>query len=74
MPALWAAMKLVRDAAVRGGERYERYVCPECDDDPLHDPAARKWVDGRCGRRRNRGPEGRSGLTARKTLGLASSS
>ncbi|NYG44856.1 hypothetical protein [Bradyrhizobium sp. WSM2793] len=36
-------MKLVRDAAARGGERY---VCPECDDDPLHDPAARKWVDG----------------------------
>jgi len=27
-------MKLVRD------------VCPDCDDDPLHDPADRKWVDG----------------------------
>ncbi|QQO12566.1 hypothetical protein JJB99_24250 [Bradyrhizobium diazoefficiens] len=37
------AMKLVRDEAARGGERY---VCPDCDDDPLHDPAALKWVDG----------------------------
>ncbi len=36
-------MKLVPDEAVRGGERY---VCPDCDDDPLHDPAARKWVEG----------------------------
>ncbi|MGY8706086.1 hypothetical protein RAD16_10130 [Bradyrhizobium sp. 18BD] len=36
-------MKLVRDEAARSRERY---VCPECDDDPLHDPAARKWVDG----------------------------
>lgn len=33
-------MKLVQDARVA-----ERYVCPECEDDPLHDPAARKWVE-----------------------------
>jgi hypothetical protein len=32
-------MKLVRDEAARGAERY---VCPDCDVDPLHDPAARK--------------------------------
>lgn len=36
-------MKLVRDETARGGERY---VCPGCDDDPLHDPDARKWVEG----------------------------
>lgn len=35
-------MKLVRDEAAKSGERY---VCPDCDD-PLHDPAARKWADG----------------------------
>lgn len=23
----------------------QRYVCTLCDDDPLHDPAARKWAD-----------------------------
>lgn len=22
-----------------------RYVCLACEDDPLHDPAARKWAD-----------------------------
>jgi hypothetical protein len=22
-----------------------RYICTECDDDPLRDPAARKWID-----------------------------
>ncbi|WP_283815659.1 hypothetical protein [Bradyrhizobium campsiandrae] len=22
-----------------------RYVCPVCEDDPLRDPAARKWAD-----------------------------
>lgn len=36
-------MKLVRDEGARGGEPY---VCSDCDDDPLHDPAARKWGDG----------------------------
>lgn len=35
-------MKLVSDEAARAGERY---LCPDCDDDPLHNPAARKWVD-----------------------------
>jgi hypothetical protein len=23
----------------------ERYVCTDCEDDPLHDPAVRKWTD-----------------------------
>lgn len=23
----------------------ERYVCTSCEDDPLHDPAVRKWAD-----------------------------
>lgn len=23
----------------------QRYVCLACEDDPLHDPAARKWAD-----------------------------
>lgn len=27
-------------------EGRQRYVCANCDDDPLHDPAARKWADG----------------------------
>ncbi len=35
-------MKLVKSDA---GPRRERYVCPVCDGDPLHDPTARKWVD-----------------------------
>lgn len=26
------------------GKGRKRYVCSACDDDPLHDPAARKWV------------------------------
>ena len=34
-------MELVRDEAANGRERY---VCPDFDD-PLHDPAAQKWVD-----------------------------
>lgn len=36
-------MKLACEEAARG---VERYVCPDCDDDPLHDPDARKWVEG----------------------------
>lgn len=24
----------------------ERYVCPCCDRDPLHDPVARRWIEG----------------------------
>lgn len=35
-------MKLVRDETGRGREHY---VCPYCDEDPMHDPAARRWVD-----------------------------
>ncbi|MHC2678305.1 hypothetical protein ACVI1J_010527 [Bradyrhizobium diazoefficiens] len=27
------------------GERRQRYVCLACQDDPLRDPAARKWAD-----------------------------
>lgn len=42
-PHCGRAMKLVRDETARGGERY---VCRDCDDDPLHDPDARKWVEG----------------------------
>ncbi|MFK4384620.1 hypothetical protein [Bradyrhizobium sp. USDA 223] len=32
----------MRDEAA---ERRLRYVCTNCDDDPLHDPAARKWAE-----------------------------
>ncbi len=35
-------MKLVPDATGR-----DRYVCPRCEDDPLHDPEALKWADSR---------------------------
>lgn len=35
-------MKLVKSEGRPGAERY---VCPICDHDPLHDPAARRWVD-----------------------------
>lgn len=41
-PVCGRPMKLVKDDA---DASRERYVCPVCDDDPLHDPAARKWVD-----------------------------
>lgn len=43
-------MKAVRDEALEGRLRY---VCTNCDDDPLHDPTARKWARARCVRRRN---------------------
>lgn len=36
-------MKLISDEAAGGGERY---ACADCEDGPLHDPAARNWVDG----------------------------
>jgi hypothetical protein len=41
-PVCGKPMKLVSNETGCG---QERYVCPQCDDDPLHDPAARKWVD-----------------------------
>lgn len=36
------SMKLVSGEDVRGGEHY---VCVRCDQDPLHDPAARRWIE-----------------------------
>ncbi|MCK1268930.1 zinc ribbon domain-containing protein [Bradyrhizobium sp. 49] len=39
-PSCGRPMKLVS----QGGGR-DRYVCPHCVDDPLHDPAALKWAD-----------------------------
>lgn len=52
MTALYASRKLcpicgkpmtvVPDDVAPGRSRY---VCLACDDDPLHDPAARKWAD-----------------------------
>lgn len=41
-PHCGRAMKLVSESTGRG----ERYVCPACDEDPLHDPAILKWLDG----------------------------
>lgn len=35
-------MKLVGNEAAIGTKRC---VCPDCEDDPLHDPGARKWAD-----------------------------
>lgn len=42
-PACGRPMKAVRDEALEGRLRY---VCTDCDDDPLHDPTARKWAVG----------------------------
>jgi hypothetical protein len=39
-PVCGRPMKLLPDEAGR-----DRYVCPRCEDDPLHDPAVRKWAD-----------------------------
>lgn len=39
-PVCGRPMKLAPDRTGR-----ERYVCPYCDEDPLNDPATRKWVD-----------------------------
>jgi hypothetical protein len=36
-------MVVVPDDAAEGRVRY---VCTSCDDDPLHDPTARRWADG----------------------------
>lgn len=40
-PVCGRAMKLEPDQAGR-----EHYVCPSCEQDPLHDPATRRWIDG----------------------------
>jgi transposase-like protein len=42
-PSCGKPMTAVPDDAVK--DRL-RYVCSNCDNDPLNDPAARKWVDG----------------------------
>ncbi len=42
-PACGRPMKVVRDEAREGRLRY---VCTNCDDDPLHDPTALKWAEG----------------------------
>jgi hypothetical protein len=36
-------MKALPDEAAEGRLRY---TCAECDDDPLRDPAPRRWVEG----------------------------
>lgn len=40
-PACGRPIKAVPDGALEGGLRY---VCTNCDDDPLHDPTPRKWA------------------------------
>ncbi|TYO67409.1 hypothetical protein FXV83_05360 [Bradyrhizobium hipponense] len=42
-PACGRPMKAVADEAA---EARLRYVCTYCNEDPLHDPTARKWADG----------------------------
>lgn len=42
-PRCGKPMKATPDQAAKGRLRY---VCASCDDDPLHDPAAHKWVEG----------------------------
>lgn len=49
-PACGRRMKVVSDEAREGRSRY---FCTNCDDDPLHDPAALKWADVLFARRRN---------------------
>jgi hypothetical protein len=41
-PACGRPMKLAPEQTRPGRERY---VCTTCDDDPLHDPAVRRWTD-----------------------------
>ncbi|SFQ30114.1 hypothetical protein SAMN05216330_12423 [Bradyrhizobium sp. Ghvi] len=41
-PSCGKAMMAIPDD-VAGGQ--QRYVCLACEDDPLRDPAARKWAD-----------------------------
>lgn len=35
-------MNIVADEAANSGKRY---LCPKCDEDPMRDPAAKKWID-----------------------------
>jgi hypothetical protein len=42
-PSCGRPMKAVSGDGMQGEARY---VCPQCDDDPLHDPALRKWTEG----------------------------
>ncbi|WP_024511677.1 hypothetical protein [Bradyrhizobium sp. ARR65] len=42
-PACGKSMVARPDAAAEGRQRY---LCTNCDEDPLNDPGARKWVDG----------------------------
>jgi hypothetical protein len=42
-PACGKPMVAVPDDTAVGRQRY---VCANCDDDPLHDPTVRKWADG----------------------------
>jgi len=42
-PRCGRPMKLVYDETVDGGRGL---VCPECDKDPMRDPAAQKWIEG----------------------------
>ncbi len=41
-PTCGKPMTAARDDAAEGRPRY---VCRVCEDDPFHDPAARKWAD-----------------------------
>lgn len=41
-PHCGRAMKLIPEPTGRGAERY---VCHACEEDPLHDPAALKWIE-----------------------------
>jgi hypothetical protein len=42
-PSCGKPMAAVPDDVAEGRPRY---VCASCDDDPLHDPTARRWADG----------------------------
>ena len=43
-PVCGKPMKVVPDNQT-GQTGGERYLCTDCEDDPLHDPAVRKWMD-----------------------------
>lgn len=40
-PVCGKPIKRVRDES--NGKR-ERYICPRCEQDPLHDPTAQSWA------------------------------